>query len=170
MYDFSFCVPSSETANPAKNGTSRRSVLPLNPLTENFFNKLWWEMTLFEFNLPKDIPQNSKLNNGSLVEEVWKHEGMGGIYVLGHTKSYMRWESPKSTHTLHGCLIYLSHCITYTKPGKPNTVYIPGHLRSGAGAGIFHKTRHLLQPGFQQHTSWPRLSALTSILNTSMRL
>lgn len=92
---------------------------------------------------------------------------------------FMNWDIPNPTcgerapkaHT-GGCvcLIYLSHCITYTKPGKPNTVYIPGHLRSGAGAGIFHKTRHLLQPGFHQHTSWPRLSALTSILNTSMRL
>lgn len=112
------------------------------------FNKLWWKTTLFELNSPKDIPQNSKQHNGSSVVEVWKHEGMGGIYELGHTKSHMRWESFPSTHPLHGCLIYLSHCITYTNPGKPNTVHILGHLRSGAGAALFHKTRHLLQPWF----------------------
>lgn len=115
MYDFSFCVPSSEKVNPAKNGTSRG---PAVPLSENFFNELCWETTLFEFSSPKDIPQNSKQNNGSLVEEVWKHEGMGGIYELGHTKSHMRWESPKSAHTLRRCLIYLSHCITYTKTNE----------------------------------------------------
>lgn len=124
MCDFSFCVPSSEKVNPAKNGTSRG---PAVPLSENFFNELCWETTLFEFSSPKDIPQNSKQNNGSLVEEVWKHEGMGGIYELGHTKSHMRWESPKSAHTPSADASFTYHTVSLTpKPTKAKYSPYPG--------------------------------------------
>lgn len=129
MYNFSFCVPSSERANPAKNGTPRGSVFPMDLLSRSFFNKLWWETTLFEFNSPKDIPHNSKQNNGSLVEEVWKHESMGGIYELGHTKSHMCWESPTSTHPpwMPHLLIALYHLqktreATYSLHPRPSEV------------------------------------------------
>lgn len=75
----------------------------------NFLNKLWWEMTLFEFRSLKDIFQNTVQNNGSLVVEVWKHEKHGlDLRAGGHTKFYMRWETPLSTHTLCRCLISLS--------------------------------------------------------------
>lgn len=92
---------------------------------------------------------------------------------------FMNWDIPNPTcgerapraHTPSTDASFTYHTVSLTpKPEKPNTVDLPGRLRSGAGAGIFHKTRHLLQPALQQHTSWPRLSALTSILNTSMRL
>lgn len=86
--------------------------------TLRFFNKLWWVMTLFEFDPPTDIPQNTNLNNGSLVGEVWKHEGTAGIYTLGHTKSYMQWESrwkkKKHTHPPN-LLITLDH---FHNPGR----------------------------------------------------
>lgn len=77
-------------------------------------------------------------NNGSLVEEVWMHEGMGGELWTG-TYQILRAlrEKNKRTHTRHRSLIYWSHCITYRNPGRLNTLHIAGHLRSAAGAGRF---------------------------------
>lgn len=126
MYDSSFC--SSGKANPAKNGTQRGSVFPV----RTFSNKLCWETTLFEFNSPKDIPQNSTQNNGSLVAEVWKHEGMGGIYELGHTKSHMRWEREPQKHThpprMPHLLITLYH-LHQTREAKYSLYPRPSEVR-----------------------------------------
>lgn len=41
---------------------------------------------------------------------------------------------------------YLSPRITYSKPGKPNRGWIPGHPRSAAGAVIFHIPGRSLVP------------------------
>lgn len=86
MCDFSFCVPSREKENSAKNGTLRWSVFPPEPFSENFLNKLWWEMTLFEFNSPKDRPQNS-------VQEQWILS-WGGMKAWRHGWGVMNWDIP----------------------------------------------------------------------------
>lgn len=143
MYDFSFCKPSSERA--AKNGTLRGSVFPQDPFIENFFNKLCWEMTLFEFSSPKDIPQNSVQHNGSLFEEVWKHEGMGGIYEQGHEILHVVKESHK--HTVSADASFTYHTVSLTETQRSQIHCTRGHLRSAAGAGTFYKTRQLILPG-----------------------
>lgn len=108
MYNFPFC--SSGKENSAKNGTTRG--LYFHCIPSDIF--VWWETTLFEFNSLKDIPQNIEQNNGSLVEEVWKHEGMGGIYELGHTKSHMWWEGAPKAHTPSTDASFTYHTVSLT--------------------------------------------------------
>ena len=66
-------------------------------LTERHTSKHWAEQWLFSWGGMK----------------AWRHgwDLWTGTYQIPHVVR----RSPKSTHTLHGCLIYLSHCITYTK-------------------------------------------------------
>lgn len=151
-----------------RTGHGRGSVVPLDPCSENFFHKLWWEMTLFEFNSAKDTPQNKKQNNRSLVEEVWKHEAMGGIYELGQTKSHMWWENPQE-HTPSTDASFTYRTVSLTPNQRSQIQSISRAVWGQVQVQEISKTRHLLQPAFQQRTSWPRLGALTSI-NTSMRL
>lgn len=109
-------------------------------------------MPLFEFHSLKDIPQNKKRqNNRSLVKEVWKHEAMGGIYEVGHTKSHMWWGSPERVRTHSTDASFTYHTVSLTPNQRGHTLSL-SRLRSGAGAGVFHQTRHLLRPVFQQHT------------------
>lgn len=94
---------------------------------------------------------------------------------------FMKWDIPNPacgegaprecayTHTHSTDASFTYHTVSLT-PNQRGHTLSPSCLRSGAGAGVFHQTRHLLRPVFQQHTSWTRLDALTFIPNTSTRL
>lgn len=169
MCNFSFCGPSSE--NPAQNGTWRGSAVPLGPPSEHFFRKLRWKMTLFEFNSPTDMPQNKKQNNGSLVEEVWKHEGMGGIYELGRTASHMWWESPPRAHTPSTDASFTYHTVSLSPNQRSQTQSISQAVWGQAQVQeCFTKQDIYYNQFFGSKHPGPGLVPPLHILNTSARL
>lgn len=126
MYDFSFCVPSSEKTNPERMG--HPGGLYFHWIPSNIFNKLRWETTLSEFNSPKDILQNSTQNNGSLVEEVWRHgwDLWTGTYQIPHAVR----EPRKHTHPprMPHLLITLYH-LHQTREAKSSLYPRPSEVR-----------------------------------------
>lgn len=117
-------------------GHRRGSVVPLDPCSESFLQALvrddfvWIQLS--ERHTSKQKAEQWIFSGGSMG--AWSH-GWDLWTGPGQIPHVVR--EPSRAHTLHRCLIYLSHCIAYTKPEQPNTVDLPGRLRSGAGAGNF---------------------------------
>lgn len=154
---FFFCVPSLGKANPAENGTWRWSAAPLgSPSAWTFSDDFVWIQPT-ERHISKQRAEQWLFSSGGMKAWSYVWDLWSGTYQIPNAGE------GESVFSHHRCLIYLSHWITSSSPGKPNTLDIPGHLRSVTGAGINHQTRHLLRPAFRQHTSWQRLGVLASI-------